>query len=361
MKQQQAEEGAPGMDSKDVRQEAKESILKETLPQQLRLNQESKQLMLENFLQEEQEENKLKKMVTERELHNETPNAESTGTLSARLGNENEEDLKKVNSEFLQKNVLDQQLPSLNKGAQKIFIEEKERGHKEQIIYKKQKNHIPNYFVAIPITNDQILDKIEDVQESIFTQEPKLLKALVPIQTMHLTIIVAHLKTEDDIKRAISALEHSKAEVQALLQRQLFSMTFRGIGQFNNKVIYIKMSTDEQHMLSKIAGTVVNSFTEMNIDVSSSRDFKPHLTFLKLSKAPALRRKGFRKICESLYVEFKDIPFGTELLSRIDLCAMHKKKQDSGYYHCEYSINIWPINSEDNRNAEQQSDALTEK
>lgn len=56
------------------------------------------------------------------------------------------------------------------------------------------------------------------------------------------------------IWRAISALEHSKAEVQALLQRRLFCMTFRGIGQFNHKVIYVKMSADEQHTLSKIAG-----------------------------------------------------------------------------------------------------------
>lgn len=159
MKQQQEEAGAPGMDSKDVRQEAKESILKETLPQQLRWNQDSKQLMLENILLEEQKENKLKKIVTEKKLHNKTPNAESTGTLSAHLGNENKEDSKKASSEFLQKNVLDLQLPSLNKGAQNIFVEEKEPGHKEQIIYKKtQKSHIPNYFVAIPITNDQVSD-----------------------------------------------------------------------------------------------------------------------------------------------------------------------------------------------------------
>ncbi|XP_025032390.1 uncharacterized protein LOC112542829, partial [Python bivittatus] len=291
IKQQQAQEGRCVMDSKRVQQEAKDSILKETLPQQLRWNQSSKQLMLENLLQTKQKENKLKKIVTEKKLHNETQNAESTRTLSAHLWNKNEEDSKKPSLELLQKNVSDQQLFSLDKGAQNIFVEEKEYGHKEQIIYKKQKRDVPNYFVAIPITNDQILDKIEDVQEFIFTQVPKLLKALVPIETMHLTIIVIHLKTEDDIKRAISALERSKAEMQALLQRELFTMTFRGIGQFNNKVIYVKMSADEQQMLSKIAGIVANSFMEMNVDITSSRDFKPHLTFLKLSKAPVLRQK----------------------------------------------------------------------
>lgn len=158
-KQQQSEEGARGMDSKCLHQDAKESILKETLPQQLRWNWDSKQLMLEKLLQEEQKENELKKMVTEKKLHHDTPNAESMGTLNARLWNENEEDSKKATLGLLQENVLDQQLFSLNKGAQNILVEEKEPGgHKEQIIYNKQKRDVPNYFLAIPITNDQVSD-----------------------------------------------------------------------------------------------------------------------------------------------------------------------------------------------------------
>jgi len=47
----------------------------------------------------------------------------------------------------------------------------------------------------------QILDRIEDVQELIFTKEPDLLRALLPVQTMHLTIIVAHLGTEEAVKK----------------------------------------------------------------------------------------------------------------------------------------------------------------
>lgn len=62
--------------------------------------------------------------------------------------------------------------------------------------------------------------------------------------------------------------------------------------------------------------------------------------------------QGFRKIREDLYMEYEDSPFGTEIFSKIDLCAMHKKKQDSGYYHCEYSINVCLPNSQDNKNCE---------
>lgn len=36
---------------------------------------------------------------------------------------------------------------------------------------------------------------------------------------------------------------------------------------------------------------VEECFIEMNLDISGSKDFKPHLTFLKLSKAPRLKRR----------------------------------------------------------------------
>ncbi|XP_038603186.1 chromatin modification-related protein eaf-1-like [Tachyglossus aculeatus] len=205
---------------------------------------------------------------------------------------------------------------------------------------KKPTREKPNYFVAIPIRNDQILNNIENVQELIYTKDPELLKALISVQTLHITLTVVHLGTDQDVQKAISALEQSKAKVDALLQGKPLNLTFRGIGQFNNQVIYVKMSGEEQQILSKIADVVESSFREMSVDITGSKDFKPHLTVLKLSKAPALRRKGYRKISLDVYKEYEDSPFGTEILSQIDLCSMHKKKQESGYYHCECSIKI---------------------
>ncbi|XP_043395771.1 uncharacterized protein LOC122464491 isoform X2 [Chelonia mydas] len=247
--------------------------------------------------------------------------------------------------------AVDLQKPSQEEEGLKTMEMEQQQGQGQdkQTLYKKHLREMPNYFVSIPITNDQILDKIEDVQELIFTKEPDLLRALIPVQTMHLTIIVAHLRTEEEVKKAVVALEQSKAKVEAILQGKLFNMTFQGIGQFNNQVIYVKMSEDEQQMLSRIAEAVEGSFSEMGLDITGSKDFKPHLTFLKLSKAPALRRKGFRKISSDLYKEYEDSPFGTEVFSQIDLCAMHKKKQESGYYHCECSINVGSSSAEDNK------------
>ncbi|XP_061303551.1 uncharacterized protein LOC133266369 isoform X2 [Pezoporus flaviventris] len=224
-----------------------------------------------------------------------------------------------------------------------------------QDMSKKRPRETPNYFVAIPITDDQILDRIEDVQELIFTKEPDLLRALLPVQTMHLTIIVAHLGTEEEIKKAVLALKQSKSKVEAILQGKELNMMFHGIGQFNNQVIYVKMLEEDQKTLSRIAA-VEECFVEMNLDVSGSKDFKPHLTFLKLSKAPRLKRKGFKKICSDLYKEYENSYFGTEVFSQIDLCAMRKKKQQSGYYYCECSINVGSSNTEESKEQEVQTD-----
>ncbi|NXN08388.1 AKA7G protein, partial [Indicator maculatus] len=217
-----------------------------------------------------------------------------------------------------------------------------------QEVSKKRPREAANYFVAIPVKNDQILDRIEDVQELIFTKEPLLLKTFLPVQTMHITLIVAHLGTEDDIKKAVLALKQSKIKVEALLQGKDFHMRFHGIGQFNDQVLYVNMLEEDKKMLIKITEAVEECFIEMNLDISGSKDFIPHLTFLKFSKAPSLKRRGFRKICSDLYKEFEDSYFGTEVFSQIDLCAMKKKKQESGYYYCECSIHVSSTGMEKN-------------
>ncbi|KFP85810.1 A-kinase anchor protein 7 isoforms delta and gamma, partial [Acanthisitta chloris] len=218
-----------------------------------------------------------------------------------------------------------------------------------QGVPKKRPREAPNYFVAIPITDDQILNKIKDVQELILTKEPDLLRAALPVQTMHLTIIVAHLATEEEVKKAVLALEQSKTKVEDILHGKDLNMTFHGVGQFNNQVIYVKMLEEDQKMLSRIAEAVEECFLEMSLSVSGSKDFKPHLTFLKLSKAARLKRRGFRKISSDLYKECEDCYFGTEVFSQIDLCAMHKKKQESGYYYCECSINVGSSGMKENK------------
>ncbi|OPJ73060.1 hypothetical protein AV530_005482 [Patagioenas fasciata monilis] len=51
-----------------------------------------------------------------------------------------------------------------------------------------------------------------------------------------------------------------------------------------------------------------------------------------------LSNEMVKKIDSSLYEDFKSHYFGDEILHRLDLCSMLKKKQPNGYYYCESSI-----------------------
>ncbi|KAL8182291.1 UNVERIFIED_CONTAM: hypothetical protein K2H54_051607 [Gekko kuhli] len=350
-------------DSEPLEQDTRDSAVKKCLLPQDRWDLSTEKQKRVQLLQTDQEESRTEEVMTENQLCDVRQTAEGTKTISLHPRTVSKDDLKEATTEQqnqVQKdsNVFDQPWASSDEGTSKAISEEqKVYGYKKQTAPKRCIRDAPNYFVAIPVTNDQILDKIEDVQELIFTKEPDLLRALIPVQAVHLTIIVAHLRTEDDVKRvplpcqalvsyplekgsdlkpavhlekwadtcytnpeipvplswgfpgtvgvisptslgapkpeilqkesqqmpsllvpsfpvsnvllllclgnsyvksdprkAIFALEKSKAKVEAMLQGKCFIMTFCGIGQFNNQVIYVKILDEDQQMLNKIAG-----------------------------------------------------------------------------------------------------------
>ncbi|XP_042312851.1 A-kinase anchoring protein 7 [Sceloporus undulatus] len=140
---------------------------------------------------------------------------------------------------------------------------------------------------------------------------------------------------------AIGAFLKSKGSIEELLQGKPLDLSFQGIDHFRNQVGFVKLTENESTAtLLKIAESVKNIFLDKGICIEDERAFKPHLTFMKLSKSPELRKQGVKKIDPSLFENFKNHYFGDESMIRLDLCSMFKKKQSNGYYHCESSITI---------------------
>ncbi|XP_063773368.1 A-kinase anchoring protein 7 isoform X2 [Pseudophryne corroboree] len=202
---------------------------------------------------------------------------------------------------------------------------------------KKQKR--ANYFVSLPITRSKILDDIQTIQDSVLQKDERLIKAMIPKGSFHLTLFVMHLANEEEVALAVSALLGSKIPIEEILDGKDLVLSFGGMADFKHEVVYGKM-TDNNSIttLKQIAETTGNIFNEKGISVVGCKDFVPHLTWMKLSKAPKLRKQGIKKIDTSLYKDFQDHYFGEDTLVRLDLCSMLKKKQQNGYYHTEASI-----------------------
>ncbi|XP_065488846.1 LOW QUALITY PROTEIN: A-kinase anchoring protein 7 [Caloenas nicobarica] len=203
---------------------------------------------------------------------------------------------------------------------------------------KKKRQYQPNYFISLPITNPEITGSIQTLQDAIIQKDQRLSKAMVRSGSLHVTMLLMHLSNEEDISIAVGALSDSKGFVEDLLKGKTVDLSFQGIDHFRNEVGFVKLAkNDHTAILTEIADTMKKIFQEKGILTGEERTFKPHLTFMKLSKSTQLR-KQVKKIDSSLYEDFKSHYFGDEILHRLDLCSMLKKKQPNGYYYCESSI-----------------------
>ncbi|XP_048210041.1 A-kinase anchoring protein 7 isoform X4 [Perognathus longimembris pacificus] len=218
---------------------------------------------------------------------------------------------------------------------------------------RKQKDYQPNYFLSIPITNKEIIGGLKSLQKAIIQQDKQLSKAMVGDGSFHITLLVMQLLNEDEINIGIDALWELKPHVEELLQGKHLTLPFQGIDTFRSQVGFVKLEEgDHINLLLEIAETAKQTFQEKGILAGENRSFKPHLTFMKLSKAPVLRKNGVKKIDPELYEKFINHRFGEEVLHRIDLCSMQKKKRSDGYYHCESSIMIGEKNGREPDDAE---------
>ncbi|KFV98581.1 A-kinase anchor protein 7 isoform gamma, partial [Eurypyga helias] len=138
----------------------------------------------------------------------------------------------------------------------------------------------------------QITGSIQAVQDAIIKKDQRLSKAMVHSGSLHVTMLVMHLSNEEEISIAVGALSDSKDFVEDLLKGKNVDLSFKGIDHFRNEVGFVKLSeNDHTAILTEIAETMKKIFQEKGILAGEGRAFKPHLTFMKLSKSTQLRKQ----------------------------------------------------------------------
>ncbi|CAN9507753.1 unnamed protein product [Ophioblennius macclurei] len=215
-------------------------------------------------------------------------------------------------------------------------VDSEEDGEKKK---KKKENQRPNYFVSIPITNTQISSAVAEVQEAVLQQEPRLAKAMIPIPTLHITLLVTHLASQEQVDLAAAVLAQAAPSVAELLGGRDLVLPFTGISHFRKEVVFVGLTGGQhRHTLDTLAGLLRRHFADQGLLQGDCHGFEPHLTIMKLSKAPKLRSQGIKRVDPALYTNYTNNFFGDQTVERVDLCSMLKKKQQSGYYHTEASL-----------------------
>lgn len=205
----------------------------------------------------------------------------------------------------------------------------------------------PNYFVAIRVSDLCIHSRVQTVQDTVVSHDKRLEPALVPLETLHLTLLVIHLENKEQIEKAKKILQQCRIEIlKHVLPSGAFTLKFKGLDYFTDgwqpqAVLFVKpVGREEIKILHDVADVVRDTFTRQGIPSTDTREWKPHVTVINLNKAPNLKNEGISKIPEESFSTCRDLDFGEEQVSSLHLCSMGPEMAQDGFYNCVAKIDF---------------------
>ncbi|XP_061609021.1 A-kinase anchor protein 7 isoform X1 [Phyllopteryx taeniolatus] len=164
---------------------------------------------------------------------------------------------------------------------------------------------------------------------------------MIPVPTLHITLLVTHLARQEQVDLAAAALAQAEPSLAELLGGAELALPFSGVAHFRNDVVFVALAPGpHRKALHSLAELLCGRLEERGLLEGDARGFEPHLTIMKLSRAPKLRSQGIKRVDPSLYSNYTSRFFGEQTVERLDLCSMLKKKQQDGYYHTETSLQL---------------------
>ncbi|CAH1272946.1 LENG9 [Branchiostoma lanceolatum] len=204
----------------------------------------------------------------------------------------------------------------------------------------------PNFFVAVRITDPDILSVAKEFQTCIFARSPVLDAALAPVEKLHVTLCTLRLGSQTELDAARRVLRDLKRETARLLPPTLV-LKFRGVETFNNRVLFA--APEDNPSFRALAARVTSRLRDAGLNMAGSHDdYTPHLTLLNLSRSlckemvacGALSAEG---VDPALYDRFAAREFGAQAVEELHLCPMGSTRHD-GFYQCAASVALFEEN-----------------
>ncbi|XP_035696177.1 leukocyte receptor cluster member 9-like [Branchiostoma floridae] len=211
---------------------------------------------------------------------------------------------------------------------------------------KPTSSNRPNFFVAVRITDPDILRVAKHFRTCIFERSPVLDAALAQVEKLHVTLCTLRINNQDELDAARRVLRDLKRESARLLPPSLV-LKFRGVETFNNRVVYA--APEDSPAFRALAARVKSLLSDAGLNMAGSHEeYNPHLTLLNLSRSMcremvscgALSSEG---VDPALYDQFLDRDFGAQAVEELHLCSMGSTRHD-GFYQCAASVGLFDEN-----------------
>ncbi|KAF5400855.1 Leukocyte receptor cluster member 9 [Paragonimus heterotremus] len=185
----------------------------------------------------------------------------------------------------------------------------------------------PNFFICFRVDSPEIIQQVEVVQKHICSSQTMYERCCIPPVALHVTLRTLRLHDASHVSECVHALNQAKDELEGLLPNE--PLLVSGLKNFHNRVVYAAVQPNEQ--LSAFVDHLDLVLRAAGLSPSDGRDFVPHITLVKLRR-PVARQLQTKRIDPSLYEDFVDCSFGSQLVNTIYLCSMEKTRDPDGFY-----------------------------
>ena len=189
------------------------------------------------------------------------------------------------------------------------------------------------HFLAVQVTNKELISQLVQVQKTISDQEPILRECCMKEGLFHITLGMFRIDDIQGIQAAVDMVEELKEEASKLINGRDNSLDIRNLNQFGHRVLYAEVLPADPQLFQDLVQLIANKFTSIKDKVKSTNDFEfiPHLTLLKVSRPIARMRKS-KYIDQTYYSPMMSQHFGSQMLDNLQLCIIESSTRRDGFY-----------------------------
>ena len=137
----------------------------------------------------------------------------------------------------------------------------------------------PNVFVAVELSNPEIMQNLKEVQDHACQFDPKLKTNAVPLQKTHVTLLVANVQ-EEEIQKAKAVISKTfRDSLGSIVPENQFSVKIKGVDSFGDKVVFAEVDEGKAPLM-QINEQLLSAFENAGFDCDSR--YTPHVTVMKV-------------------------------------------------------------------------------
>lgn len=186
----------------------------------------------------------------------------------------------------------------------------------------------PNYFLAMKVTDPEITQTAEGIQDIILDHEPRFESCCMPLHCLHVTLCTLGLDTPEQVEHCSEVLNRLKPELTSMVPKDK-PLHFKGMAQFFNRVVYAKVECSPE--MYEFVDHIKLCLKNEGVEIRDNHDFVPHMTIVKVTRTVG-NSTGKKYIPPWIYSHKSEVDFGHQVFDNMHLCKMSHERNKDGFY-----------------------------